>query len=132
MTESVLLFGSLIVLGLITVGMVVWIVRHPRPRTVVDEVLIMTDQQHEFLRAKTSGCPTELHGNYQEIFDQFDLAMTDSDFGYGDKITRQEIVMAQIAAAADSTNFIASDDDYDLNTITRAELMALRAKIDFS
>ena len=132
MTESTLLFGSLLVLGLSTVGMVVWIITHPRPKTVADEVLFMTDSQHEFLRAKASGCPTELAVNYQEIFDQFDVAMRDSDFGYGEKTPRHEVVMEQIAAASDSTGFIASDDSYYLNTITRAELVALRAKIDLS
>jgi len=127
-----MLLGSLIVLGLITVGMVVWIVTHPRPKTVADEVLIMTDSQHEFLRAKTNGCPTELHDNYQEIFDQFDLAMRDSDYGFGEKMPRHEIVMEQISNVGDQTQFIASDEAYDLNTITRAELVALRAKINFS
>jgi len=117
---------SFIALCVTTGAVIAWMVLRPQPKTVesyrmpVSRTVVATD----FGEGRAN--PVE---GYRDLFEQFDITMHETELGLEPRRPHQREIIFSLQSIDDSTTFIASDDVYDVDTITRSELSVLRSQL---
>lgn len=124
MTVSLLLGIAIGALCLVTTWVIVVILVHPRAREL-DPVKMRTRHGREILDGSAVRTPSALgREDYSDLFEQFERAVIEAEYGFERRQTAQEL-LGKIKAA-DQSSLISSDGWVDVDTITRTELLALR------
>jgi len=128
MTDSILLVVTVGALCAVTAWLVAMIVLRPRPKKP-DAVEMHTRHGREMLDGTgTTMMTDEDREGYSDLFEQFERAVIEAEFGFERRRSARELLVA--TTVADSTTMLAPEEVYDIDTITRAELLELRVHKD--
>ena len=125
MTNSLLLVVSIGALCLVTASVIVLVAFRPRARQV-DPFELRTRHGREILDGTGTSMPTGIGREaYGDLFEQFERAVIEAEYGFERRQTAQDLLKK--IRAADQASLMAPEGWVDVDTITRAELLALRS-----
>lgn len=127
MSASYVLMISFGVLCAVTGGVIVWMALRPR-RKALAAYRVPESTRYVVGSSFSEGFANPIDG-YRELFEQFDVAIHDTELGFDARRTPQPEIVFALTSIDDSTTFVAHADVYDVDTITRGELSALRSHI---
>jgi len=126
MTDSLLLLVTIGALCAVTGWLLAMMFLRPKPKA--DEAVeLHTRHGQEMLQGTgTRMLPGDDTQHYGDLFEQFERAVLDAEYGFERRRSARELLVA--IELSDSTTLIAPEEAYDVDTITRAELLELRAR----
>ena len=125
MTNTVLLWVAIAALCLVSGSVIIAVLLRPRARRPA-AVTMLTAHGRDLLDGKATPCLGVSTSSYSDLFEQFERAVIEAEFGFERRQTAQEL-LGRIRAA-DQAELMAPDQWFDVDTITRTELLSLRER----
>lgn len=126
MSVTLTLLVSFVALCATTGAVIAWMALRPQQKSV--EAYRVSGPRTVVAAEFGEGRANPVEG-YRDLFEQFDITMHETELGLEPRRPHQPEIIFSLQSIDDSTTFIAGNDVYDVDTITRSELSVLRSQL---